>query len=1121
MASKTWEDAQLFFAIPDKQPGFRLHRLEVFNWGTFNQKIWVLEVRGQTSLLTGDIGSGKSSLVDAVTTLLVAPQRITYNMAAGADRKERSLRSYVLGYYKSERNESGYTAKPVMLRDENSYSVILGTFHNEALGIVVTLAQVFWVKDKAVQPERFYVVAHRDLSIERDFSRFGNNMNELKRRLAGTAGCTVKDSFKEYEAVFNRALGIKNPQALDLFNQAVSMKSVGNLTQFVREHMLEPFDVQSRIDHLIHHFDDLNRAHEAVLKAKNQLEILVPLVQDGGDFERIHQDIETSQNLQDALPAFFARQKARLLETTIEALQLEVSSLTQKDQELEQELQTLEAQSIDLRREIDENGGHRLEQIGREIADKESQKLRRKALWDKYQEYVQALGLTRPSDAEGFVRNRAALSHLQSECDRQSEQLREEREELSGDLREEQNRLHPLAKELESLKQRKNNIPEPQIEIRRQLARSIGAREQDLAYGGELIQVLDQEVSWEGAIERLLHNFGLSLLVPEDHYAAVAEWVNKTHLNGRLVYYRVRLGTVPQSPPIHPQSVVHKVQIAPDSPFYDWLAHQLASRFNYACAETMEQFRREPLAMTKTGQIKGRDRHEKDDRHRISDRTRFVLGWDNTTKIAALERERQAVQTRMHALKTRMTEIDRTQQEIVMRERTIERLEEMREYQDLDWGAVAADIVRLTQEKADLEGTSDLLRTLQKQLEDLLAKRHETQKASQKVRDRLAVTKSKIGEAQSVLERITAVLAQAQEFSTWLSPLENVQEKQFRQPTSVDDCTELERAMRDYFSHNIRSASRQRDALRGKVTTAMARFQAAFPVESREMDARIEALSDYRTVMSRLQADDLPRFESKFKTLLNENTIREIVQFQAKLTQERDLIRARVEQINHSLVEVDYNPGRYIRLDADQNPDRDVREFQQSLRACTENSLTGSSDDQYSEAKFLQVKAIVERFRGREGFSDRDRLWTTKVTDVRNEFTFSASERFRADDTEHEHYSDSGGKSGGQKEKLAYTILAASLAYQFGLDADTSKSFRFVVIDEAFGRGSDESAQFGLELFRHLNLQLLIVTPLQKIHVIDPYVSSVGFVHNVEGKDSQLRNVTIEEYRAEREARRD
>ena len=72
------------------------------------------------------------------------------------------------------------------------------------------------------------------------------------------------------------------------------------------------------------------------------------------------------------------------------------------------------------------------------------------------------------------------------------------------------------------------------------------------------------------------------------------------------------------------------------------------------------------------------------------------------------------------------------------------------------------------------------------------------------------------------------------------------------------------------------------------------------------------------------------------------------------------------------------------------------------------------------------------------------------------------------------------------------------------------------VIDEAFGRGSDESAQYGLQLFEKLNLQLLIVTPLQKIHIIEPFVSSVGFVHNAEGRDSRLRNLSIDEYLEEK-----
>lgn len=98
-------------------------------------------------------------------------------------------------------------------------------------------------------------------------------------------------------------------------------------------------------------------------------------------------------------------------------------------------------------------------------------------------------------------------------------------------------------------------------------------------------------------------------------------------------------------------------------------------------------------------------------------------------------------------------------------------------------------------------------------------------------------------------------------------------------------------------------------------------------------------------------------------------------------------------------------------------------------------------------------------------------------------------------------------------------MLAASLAYRFGLERARvrSRSFRFVAIDEAFGRGSDESTQYALRLFEELHLQLLIVTPLQKIHVIEPFVAGVGFVQNEDGRASKLRNLTIEEYREERE----
>jgi uncharacterized protein YPO0396 len=325
--------------------------------------------------------------------------------------------------------------------------------------------------------------------------------------------------------------------------------------------------------------------------------------------------------------------------------------------------------------------------------------------------------------------------------------------------------------------------------------------------------------------------------------------------------------------------------------------------------------------------------------------------------------------------------------------------------------------------------------------------------------------------------------------------------------------------MREWLQSRIDAESRKIETLREQIVKAMQSYRSHYAAETQEVDASTQAAGDYRTMLNSLKADDLPRFEARFKELLNENTIREIANFQSQLNRERETIRERIHTINQSLHAIDYNQGRYIKVQAETNSDAEIRDFQQDLRACTEGTLTGSQDAEYSEAKFLQVKRIIERFRGRAGSEKLDERWRNKVTDVRYWFTFSASERWREDDREFEHYTDSGGKSGGQKEKLAYTVLAASLAYQFGLEAGAERlrSFRFVVIDEAFGRGSDESAQYGLRLFKSLHLQLLIITPLQKIHVIEPYINSVGFMHTEEGRHSKLRNLTIEEFRAKME----
>ncbi|CAN7622899.1 SbcC/MukB-like Walker B domain-containing protein [Pseudoduganella sp. LjRoot289] len=1110
----------LEFMSDDTLSGFRLMRLEVFNWGTFDSRVWSMQLDGRNALLTGDIGSGKSTLVDAVTTLLVPANRIAYNKAAGADSKERSLRSYVLGSYKSERNEATGASKPVNLRDHNSYSVILGVFHNAGYNQTVTLAQVFWMKDAQGQPARFFVGAERDLSIAADFSKFGTDIAQLRKKLRGL-GAEIEDSFPKYGAWFRRRFGIDNEQALELFHQTVSMKSVGNLTDFVRSHMLEPFDVAPRLAALIGHFDDLNRAHEAVLKAKRQVALLEPMVADCDRHGLLANQVDTLRQCRELLRPYFAGLKLGLLDKRLASLREEWERVEAQQKRLLERRDEQRIQADELKRAVADNGGDRLERLAAEIQQKDQE---RNARQGKAQRYAQLAGQAdaRPAEDEaGFLAQRRKFAELAEQAGSQVADLENTEREHDFSFRQGMEERKALLADIASLRARRSNIDDQQVRIRAALCQALGLDEEDMPFAGELIQVRDDEREWEGAAERLLRGFGLSLLVPDQHYKAVAEWVDRSQLRGRLVYFHVRQTRSGALPELHRDSLVRKLSVKPDSPFFDWLERELAHRYDVACCATQEQFRRETRAVTRAGQLKDpTGRHEKDDRRRIDDRSQYVLGWSNAAKIAALEDNARQLELRLGALGVQIGKLQDQRRALKQRLDALARLEEFVDFRELDWAALASEIERLRDEYRLLEAASDTLRQLNIRLQQLLDELAGTEAAlTAKSKDAGAV-EAKHQAAEELRAQALATLGDAAgRLAEAAQELDKIRQAALGEhQLTVESCDNREQDVRGRLQDRIDAEDKGLKRLRDGILKAMMAFKDEFKLETSEFDASVEADHEYRKLLGQLGRDDLPRFEARFKELLNINTINEIANFSAQLARERETIKERIAHINASLTQIDYNAGRYIVLESQPSPDAEIRDFQGELRACTEGALTGSEDSQYSEAKFVQVKSIIDRFRGRDGLTELDRKWTAKVTDVRSWFLFAASERWRQDGSEYDHYSDSGGKSGGQKEKLAYTILAASLAYQFGLEwgAVRSRSFRFVVIDEAFGRGSDESAQYGLSLFAQLNLQLLIVTPLQKIHIIEPHVASVGFVHNEQGRDSRLRNLSIEAYRKEK-----
>ena len=1106
--------------------GFRLARLELYNWGTFSGDVKSLALNEQNTLLTGDIGSGKSTIVDAVTTLLLPAQRISYNKAAGADTRERSLRSYVLGYYKTERNEVSGATRPVPLRSNSDYSVLLGVFTNPGYDATVSLAQVFWLRNgDAGQPDRFYVTADRALSVSRDLAGFGSDVAVLRKRLRTTDGVRVHDGFPDYGKDFRRRLGIESEQAMELFHQTVSMKSVGNLTDFVRDHMLEPFDAASAVTGIVAHFEDLTKAHEAVQRAEAQLAALTPLLKDCDAHDTVRLEIAALEAQRTALRYYFADFKAGLTTAELSDISAGQARLQVRRGEIETTLTRLREREMNLHVELAGHGGNRLTEIDRQLTECDEARQARMAKAERFAELLASANLAPVATAEQFAVRRREITAAW-------DVVRQDRAEHQNALTETGVRAKALQgegaevnAELRSLQERKTSIPRKQLDLRAWLCRELAIEEESLPFAGELIAVRDSEADWEGAAERVLHGFALSILVPDTRYAAVSDWIDGHHLRDRVVYYRVPQPSSTRPVPAHfgPGTLAAKLEIK-DTPFAGWLEHELTRRADHECVETMAEFRRMPRAITKAGQIKSSGgRHEKDDRFRIDDRSRYVLGWSNQRKLDALLAQATSLTAQLSTVAAEQKEHERALGAVIERGHALTGLDQTHEFAEIDWPSIVNRAEQLRDEKSKLEATSRELARLNGELEEVKAKTRQANAALSEVDGQLGGLDTREQAAEAVLGESRATLAEAacEPARAQFPAIRDLLAKAGKAPPAT--AAGCDRAETDAGSEITSLATKRGDRLSrlaSRIIAMMGEFRRQYRQETQELDDSVDSADGYRELHERLTGDDLPRFRLRFKTYLNQNTIRDIATFQAQLNKQAQLIRQRIDTINKSLYDVDYNDGRYIRLEPLPSPHADIRDFRADLRACTDDAVSGEDSDHYSEQKFLQVSRIIERFRSREGLTEADRRWTRFVTDVRNWYTFAASERYREDDKEYEHYADSGGKSGGQKEKLAYTILAASLAYQFKLDwgAAKSRTFRFAVIDEAFGRGSDESTRFALDLFGRLGLQLLIVTPLQKIHVIEPYVSAVGYVDNPNGNNSRLQTMTIEEYQARRTA---
>lgn len=1120
-------------AVQERAPGFRLYRLEVYNWGTFDGAVWPLVLDGDTTLLTGEIGTGKSTMVDALLTLLVPARKVTYNKAADSSARERSLTSYVRGYYTKRVTEQGIE-EPKALREKDEYSVILAVFRDEADGSTVTLAQVFWFQQNTSVPERFYVAARRAMSIRGDFSMEGRaSMAELRKALSKENGVKVFSSFNDYFSYFRIFFGITQIQAMELFQQIVSMKKVDGITDFVRSNMLDTVsyrdEIRDKIEQMLKSFHDLERTHDAILRARREQEILTPLIADGEAYLAADAQKKAYAAMGDMLDPWMASLEMEDLLRMKEELIREEAERSARLSVLAGEKEKNEESLDRARQERYEKGGQKIEMAQQALESlRKDQRLieeRRSA----YGKAAAAAGLSVPDKAGVFGDNRkraASLAKKEGEKEVRLEDqwiaVKTKESQCRGELAEEK-------KELLSLQSRRSNIPMALVNIRASLAKEIGLSPGAMPFAGELMEVRPEESAWEGALERLLGEFGTSLLVHETYYRDVIDWMEAHHLGHRFVYYKVEDYTEPAKAEEDPRRACAKLHLKEDSPYCSWLSRELHTRFDHVCCDTMDAFRKERFALTKAGQIKTQGRrHMKDDRRRIDDRLHYVLGFSNEDKIHAMMEDIAARTKALAAMASDGARLEKERNSARQKKEAAERiLSEWHDFLELDLAPVAEkiryqegliqDLKRNNRDYRRLEREIDRLKTEGAKIEERIReeevqRRNGERTAGDIERQRAADEKVL---ARCPEDRKTLYFPMLEQFRSEKKPWTD------KSRVTMKSRREKQLAFRD----KLDAAKKENDSLWEKQFALFSNHMneyANFLLNEHEVNPNLSHdmtranLNEYKKILEDIVKNDLPRLLPRFQEEIREKSIRGMAMFYSNLERLSNHIEERIGEINESLHEIDYNENTYIRIESKLTDNEEIKQFRNDLKRAINTTIGGDEKD-YNERKFKEIEKILHRFDvTRPGHTEADSRWTERVTDVRNWYFFAVSERERTNDgsigAEREHYTDSSGKSGGQKEKLAYTILAAGFMYSFGIDDAKRASFRFAAIDEAFLKSSDESARFSLELFKRLGIQLLLVTPLAKIPTIEPYVGHVGFVSQ-HGERSEIQNMTIREYR--------
>lgn len=1123
----------LFSAEPGKE-GYRLQYMEVFNWGTFHHKIYRIQPQGNTSLLTGANGSGKTTWIDALLTLIVPERKYRfYNQSSGTEKKgDRNEETYVLGNYGDIQEEGKLSATVQQLRPDkkNVFAILLATFQSDKEESV-SLFQTRWFVDGELK--RTYGIAHIPLSIEADFTPFDPMGNwkktlELKYRRGEKRNVEYFDGPQKYAERLIKVFGMKSEKALPLFNQTVGIKVLGNLDDFIRTNMLEMHDTEGNFEKLKENFCTLVEAQQNIEKAELKINLLQPIKQLDDNINTLREEKTNNINLKKTAKFWFAERKMALLIQEVATQEQILAIVKAKIEKFDQDIENkrTDAQALNLAIQNDQVG-QRISEIEKNIKSHEKERDKRKRENEAYNEFAESLALLKNPNEVQFYENYQKLNELKINLNQQIKDLDNTIFELKKEYQKLQQDFRYGERELQTLRTQTNNITGRVAEIRAEIIEKLGINQNELPFVGELIQVKSAEKDWESAIERLLHNFALRLIVPERYYDQVNQYVNQNNLKGRIVYHKFRTETYLElNYGVSGKMLINKLEFNQKSEYFRWVENQIQTNFDYICTNNLEEFKQFKRALTITGLTKTDDRHEKDDRPQVFNRENYVLGWDNKEKIRWWLEELTKLKDKLKIGESSLKSAESSKHsKDVLRTKIIE-IGRYKQFEELDWQSETDIITKLILDKKQLEETNNRIKELQTQLEvvnkAIKALDQEIRSDCSK-RDRII---DDIEKLNNMRIQTATLLAEKDEILHQQYELFESKLKDYLQVIQLNTIDGVHLTVTDYLEQEISSNDQKINKLTHDLQRCIYHFKNSNEILERFKDWRNETfqlpeeteyVDEYLRLLQKLEQEDLPSFKKRFEDYLSSTMLIKIADFKQSLDEWSENIEESIADLNDSLKRINFrnNPETYIQLRYHNRTHVNVKEFRQMLSEAFPVAASWSLHDDFEKKKLHFIEKIIPFINK----LNENPGWRKEVIDVRNWKNYYAEERYRESDQTMKTYLEMGSLSGGEKAQLTYTILGSALAYQFGITNTgfEHRSFRFIAVDESFSNQDEEKATYLMDLCKQLNLQLLVVTPSDKIHIVEPYISYVHYVERVNNRESVLYDMPIMQFQKERE----